>query len=474
VRLLHPTIRFLLLLLFLNGFAQTKLPAIFGDHMILQQQADAAIWGTDEPGTEVLVRGNWGSEALSVADADGNWKVYIKTPEAGGPYTVDISGTAQITYKNVLIGEVWFCSGQSNMFMKLRGFYGQPINGGNDAILNSRNPKIRLFHVERNASLEPLDDLSGQWSEADPEATSDFSATAYFFGKRLYDVLGIPVGLIHSSWGSATAEAWMNSKYLAAFPNLKMPEAIPERVPQTYPTLLYNAMLHPLLGYTIKGAIWYQGEGNRNRPEQYEQLFPAMIANWRNDWNQGDFPFYFVQIAPFRYGGLNGAYLRHAQMKTIQTVPNTGMAVITDIGECNDIHPKEKRIVGERLALWALAKDYQLGGFAYSGPIYRRMEKKDAKIILYFDHAAYGFTSYRKPVEGFEIAGSDKVFREANVRFGRDGSLEVWSDDVATPEAARYGFSRCGTGNLFNVAGLPVSPFRTDSWDIEEVEAINK
>jgi sialate O-acetylesterase len=198
-----------------------------------------------------------------------------------------------------------------------------------------------------------------------------------------------------------------------------------------------------------------------------------MITNWRNDWNQGDFPFYLVQIAPFNYGGLNAAYLRHAQLKTMLSVPQTGMVVTSDIGECYDIHPREKRIVGERLALWALAKDYHIAGFAYSGPVYRSMTKKDSRIVLQFDHAQFGMTSLGEPLTGFEVAGSDKIFHKAKAKFSRNGTVEVWSDSILKPEAVRYDFKNCATGNLYNVSRLPASPFRTDSWSIEDVEAKN-
>ena len=454
------------LLFFLNSFAQTKLPSFFGDHMILQQQTDAAIWGQDDPGTQIVISTNWGSDNTTIADSTGAWRTTLKTPEAGGPYEIKVQGSEVVMFKNVLIGEVWICSGQSNMQMSLKGYYGQPINGGNDAILESKNPMIRLFNTTRNASLVPLNDVEGSWAEAAPGTAADFSATAYFFGKRLYDILGVPIGLIHTSWGSANSETWMNAKSLSEFENIEIPKAIPDRLPQQGPSLLYNAMLHPFIGYAIKGAIWYQGESNRLRAEEYKKIFPAMISNWRVDWNQGDFPFYFVQIAPFNYGNSNAAFLREAQLFTMNTVPNTGMVVTQDIGECNDIHPKEKKIVGDRLALWALAKDYKLSGFGFSGPVYKSMEQKHNEIIISFDYAELGLSSYRQALDGFEIAGNDRKFIPAKAKIVR-GKIVVWSDEIVKPEAVRYAFKNCGIGNLYNVSGLPASSFRTDSWKPE-------
>lgn len=453
----------------LNAYTQTMLPSFFDDHMVLQQQTEASIWGTDNPKTRVSVTGSWGAEATARADKNGKWKVDLETPEAGGPYTLTISGSEEIILTDILIGEVWFCSGQSNMEMPVKGFNNQPVLGSNEAILNGTNDQIRMFTTERNASLESLSDVTGSWQAASPATVPDFSATAYFFGKKIQEILGIPVGLIHSSWGGSAAEAWMDEKTLAAFPELSIPEEMPESRLNRTPTLLYNAMLHPFLGYTIKGVIWYQGESNRNQAEQYKTLFPAMINSWRDQWGQGTFPFYFVQIAPYGYEGndeAGSAFLREAQLHTMLNTENTGMAVTMDIGDCDCIHPANKEKVGHRLAYWALAKDYAIEGIGYTGPVYKKMEvAEDGKVILYFDHLGVGLSFYDNVPGGFEIAGADRKFVPAQASINRDRTLSVWSDEVPDPVAVRYAFKNCIEGTLFNTYGLPASSFRTDDWE---------
>ncbi|MCM4174003.1 sialate O-acetylesterase [Arenibacter sp. TNZ] len=447
------------------SYAQIELPAFFGDHMVLQQKDNVSIWGTDKPGGKIIIKGSWGAESTASVNSKGQWKLKINTPSYGGPYTLNIKGSNEVTLKNVMIGEVWLCSGQSNMEMPVKGFDNQPIDDSGETILNSKNSQIRLFTVKRAASLEPLEKVEGLWAEATPATVRDFSATAYFFGKKLNTLLNVPIGLIHTSWGGSSVEAWMEKEAFSEFKNIELPKERPDKGLHQTPTLLYNAMINPLIGYGIKGAIWYQGESNRNRAEEYSRLFPTMIKTWRKKWQRDEFPFYFVQIAPYGYNDGNAGFVREAQLHTMKTVENTGMAVTMDIGDCDYIHPREKKLVGDRLALWALSKDYGIDGIAFSGPVYKEIDEiKEGKIQLSFNYTDNGLSSYGQTLTGFEIAGADKVFHPAEAKINGNKSLSVWSSQVSQPVAVRYAFKNCESGSLFNTEGLPASSFRTDAW----------
>lgn len=460
----------LLFITTLTVFTQTWLPSFFSDNMVMQQNAEVSIWGKDDPGRNIQISASWGDEAEVTSGRDGRWKAKISTPDAGGPYSVTIKGSEVIVLNDVLCGEVWLCSGQSNMEMPVKGYGNQPITGSNEAILHSGNPALRVFQIEKVPSAILLDDVKGKWHAASPATTPDFSATAYFFGDLLQEMLEVPVGLIITSWGGSTVEAWMDRESLESFPEISIPDEVPEKGPNHAGTILYNGMLHPFVDYHIKGAIWYQGESNRNRASQYANLFPAMIESWRALWDLGNFPFYFVQISPYGYGSSEerkyaSALLREAQLHAMQHVENTGMVVTADIGDCECIHPADKTTVGRRLAYWALAETYGFEGIAYRSPVYSSMEPtEDGKIKLSFDHAPDGLTSLQKPLDGFEIAGDDRVFYPAQAVINRDRTVSVWSDDVSKPLAVRYAFGDCVDGSLFNIAGLPASPFRTDDW----------
>jgi len=346
--------------------------------MILQQQTEAAIWGTDKPDTKITVKGSWGKANNTVTDKNGQWKLKIATPSAGGPYAVIIKGSNEIILKDVLIGEVWLCSGQSNMEMTVSGNIGQPVNGSNEAILNSTNPLIRVFHTPKVFSKIPVTDVKSKWKYASPATTGGFSAAAYFFAKKVQSIINVPVGIIQTSWGASNIESWMDSATLATIKPVVIPEKTTIKEANTTHTMMYRSMLHPYVGYTIKGMLWYQGESNRTNAKEYQALMTAFIQSLRTQWQQGVFPFYFVQIAP--HSGLpnnyiNGAFVREAQLKTMLAVEQTGMAVTMDIGEEFLIHPAEKQTVGNRLAYWALAKDYNIKGIAYSGPVYNKIEK---------------------------------------------------------------------------------------------------
>lgn len=633
--------------------ADVQLAGVFGDHMVLQREADVAIWGTAEPGEQVRIRGTWSEEHESIvqASASGHWRTTIRTGAAGGPYQLIIQGSGRLVLDDVLLGEVWVCSGQSNMEWSITASADPEAE-----IAAAHHPRIRLFDVPRKVSVEPLDEVpGGSWAACSPETIPGFSAVAYHFGRNLQAELDIPIGLISTNWGGTVSEAWTSAGTLRRFeefgPVLDKLEAaasgevkekslaalradwwgsfeksdpafrggwltgdaagtaggwaevsVPARFadakmegfdgamwfrrevevpaawsgkdlvvelgpvddldrtyvngalvgetiehgnwqrPRTYripagsvnagknviavcaldtggagslgvagevrppmrlypqganpesgvrlegtwliqpgsplgelpayprndwlhqnvPTALFNGMISPLIPYGIRGAIWYQGESNRNRAAQYRRIFPAMIGDWRRLWGLGDFPFYFVQIAPFAYGGDTGqaAELREAQTFTMGA-PNTGMAVTMDIGNPRDIHPRNKRDVGRRLALWALARDYGVD-VVPSGPLYGGMVVVGSEVRLTFQYGE-GLTAGDGAPSHFTIAGEDKVFHPAVARIEGEQVI-VSSDAVPAPVAVRYAWGAADEPNLRNGAGLPAPSFRTDDW----------
>ncbi len=631
--------------------ADIRLPSIVGDNMVLQQGRKVAIWGWADPGEEVRLRVSWHTmERRTDTDKDGKWSFTITSPPAGGPYELTLSGKNTIRIQNVLSGEVWVCSGQSNMEWPL-----QSANNGAQEVAEADYPNIRLFTVQKKIADTPQEDCTGQWSPCTPQSAPGFTAVGYFFGRYLHKKLGVPVGLINTSWGGTVAEAWTSGKALEKMPefkalmreiakakanpdasmkeyrdalaqwekkiesasaqgasciepgfddsswkemelpvlweqadlssfdglvwfrktitvpeswagkelqldlgpiddmdvtwvngvkvgahsesgqwqiarqykvpgnvvkagrnvivvqvldtgggggiygeakqmNLRRPgsnEAISLAGPWRYkvgydlasmpprpqppvwvnnpnaPTVLYNGMIAPLIPLGIRGAIWYQGESNAGRAYQYRELFPLMISNWRHDWGEGNFPFLFVQLANYMAtqpepGDSAWAELREAQLMTL-SLPNTGMAVIIDIGEADNIHPRDKQDVGKRLALWALAKTYDKP-IAWSGPLYKSMKVRGNEVVLHFDCINGGLVAEGgEPVKGFAIAGKDRKFVWADARIEGD-TVVVSSEKVAKPVAVRYAWADNPVCNLYNGAGLPASPFRTDDW----------
>jgi sialate O-acetylesterase len=470
----HLSLLVILLLIFFiysgNLNAQVKLPAIFSDNMVLQQQTDVAIWGTAKNNSTVKITTSWNKKSYSArAGSDGRWKVKVSTPSAGGPYEVTVSEGNTLRFKNVMIGEVWICSGQSNMEMPMKGYRNQPILQSNEYIATSSNPNIRLFTVKKETNLNPQDDFTGTWLNCEPENVNGFSATAYFFGLMLNKALNVPVGLINSSWGGTRIEPWISEEGVKRFDFVTLPDKNQTGTlsPQT-PTVLFNAMINPLVGYGIRGGIWYQGESNRNEPEKYEKLLPGLVENWRSVWGLGDFPFYYVQIAPFNYGpsGLNSAYLREAQLKASAAISNIGMASIMDIAEEFNIHPADKKTGSFRLAFLALSKTYGKEGFASSGPVLKEMTVEGPLVKLTFDNAVNGLTSFGKELSCFEVAGSAKRFYPAKAFITGTG-ITLISEYVNEPVAVRYAFKDFIIGDLFNTEGLPASSFRTDTWPVE-------
>ena len=455
--------------------AKVTLPAFFSDGMVLQQKTEAAIWGWAKPNSNVQLTSSWNKKKYVIqSDANGRWKLKIATPEAGGPFQILISDGEIITIHNVLIGEVWFCSGQSNMEMPMKGFRDQPVKGSNEAIFNSTNGQIRIYNVPR-AVEKFLKDTSktSAWKSANPENISNFSATAYYFGRLLQQQLKVPVALINDSYGGSPVEAFMSVEALKAFPEIKIHSATDTfRLNNRNATALYNGMIHPIVGYTIKGCLWYQGEANEDRPDQYERLFPAMVAQWRSEWGQGDFPFYFAQIAPFNYSQfpapirtekLNSAYLRDAQRKAVNIIPNSGIVILMDGGDELGIHPADKETVGKRFAYLALADTYQWKGFACQSPAYDSLLINGNIATIRFKNAPNGLTSYGKTLSQFEMAGADKRFYPATALI-RNGTIQLSSPSVPAPVAVRYAFKDFIIGELFSTEGFPVSSFRTDDW----------
>ena len=491
-----------------NAFAEVKLSALFSDNMVLHRGARVPIWGNADPGEPVRV--TLGKEQASATAGDnGEWKVQIGPLQAGGPFEMTIAGKNTLRIQNVLVGEVWLCSGQSNMEMGVgnsRRAWGGVQNAAEE-IAAGNFPMIRQFKVEKRVSGKPQAEVQGQWLVATPETVGEFSAVAYFFGRELFKALNVPVGLIHSSWGGTPAESWTSAPALLAEPELasmardwekkiadypqaladyqkkldewnrssQQAEAAGEPAPSPpqfpadprgnswRPAGLYNAMIAPLIPFAIRGAIWYQGESNAGRAYQYRKLFPAMIRNWRSAWGQGDFPFLFVQLASFiqEWPPQNSwAELREAQSMTL-SLPNTGMAVTADIGDPYDIHPKNKQEVGRRLALAAQAIAYGKDG-VYSGPMYESMTAEGDKIRLRFKDVGSGLKAQGALV-GFEIAGEDRKFHAAEARIEGE-TVVARSSEVSHPAAVRYAWADNPTCSLYNKEGLPASPFRTDDW----------
>ena len=458
--------------------AKITLPSFFCNSMVLQQQAEVPIWGKAKPGATVVVTGSWNGKSVSTkAASDGSWKVSIPTPGAGGPYTVTILENAvrkvaveTLVLSDVLIGEVWLCGGQSNMEMPVKGFMGQPVENSAEVIANSADDGLRLFTVKRDWSDEPKDDVTGSWSAACPATVREFSATGYFYGAMLRKALGVPVGLIMDCWGGTCIEAWMSEEALSEFPGYEKAPHIRYDAHNRTPMVLYNAMIHPLVGYGIRGAIWYQGETNKEEPERYVPLFKKMISQWRGEWGY-DFPFYFCQIAPYEYdiineAVVNSAYLREAQLKVSLEADNVGMAVLMDAGLYRTIHPSQKKQAGERLAYQALAKTYGVEGIIADSPVPVSFEVQGDTMVVNFDNCDMWLYSPNIDPSNFTLAGEDRVFHPATAKIYRKQVI-VKSPDVPKPVAVRYAFDNWVVGDLYGTEGLPVSSFRSDDWPVE-------
>jgi len=442
--------------------------------MVMQQNSDCRIWGHAQIGKSVSVKPSWQKKAiLCSTDDNGAWEVTIHTPAAGGPYSISFNDGTTTSLDDIMMGELWICSGQSNMEMPMKGYKNQPVENSSYDIMESSNNEIRLFTVKRNASIEPQYDVQGEWKAACPEAVREFSATAYYFGRRLQKMLNVPIGLIVTAWGGSACEAWLNPDWLKAFPTVKMPatQADVDKTKQRCPSALYNGMLHPLIGMRIAGVIWYQGEDNWPRYQNYADLFLTMVRGWRQEFGQGEFPFYYCQIAPYDYNLITfegqdtvcSAYLREQQLKAETMIPNSGMAVLMDTGLEKGIHPMKKQAAGDRLARLALAKTYGKKGFIAESARFDKMEVSNDTVTVYFNRADMWINcqgSYESQL--FELAGEDRVFYPAKAWISRSRML-VSSKDVPHPVAVRYAFKDWVKGDVF-CEDLPVSSFRSDDW----------
>ena len=483
------------------SFAIVKPSSLFSNNMVLQRGVPVPVWGTANEGEKVTVEFN--GQKVSTIAKDGKWMVKLKALKVNSkPSTMTISGENTITIENILVGEVWVCSGQSNMEMLLSSAWPKPITNVKEEIAAANYPEIRQYHIAKKASDTLVSDANTSWVVCDTATVKDFTAVGYFFARDLYKAIKVPIGMLFTSWGGTPAENWTTRASMEANPALKSLVEDYDKAVKNYPQALdsfnknkaaimakwaadtlaatiahkklpvkpnaprnpaggagglYNAMINPLIPYAIKGVIWYQGESNQTRAKQYQTLFPTMINDWRTNWNQGEFPFLFVQIAP--YAGMN-PLIREAQLLTLNKVPNTAMAVTTDCGDSAAIHPAFKQPVGNRLSLAARALAYK-EKIEYSGPLYKGYEVKGNTIEISFTHVGKGLVAKDGELTGFTIAGDDKKFVPAQAIIKGDKVI-VSSSNVAKPTAARFGWSTIPINNFFNADGLPASPFRTD------------
>ena len=462
------TLLFLSISLLLH--AQIKIASVLGDNMVLQRNSEVKIWGTSGPKNNINVTVSWDKlKTTTVSNEKGEWLVKVKTTEAGGPYSITISDSKQkVMLKNILLGEVWLCSGQSNMEMPMMGSISTPVNGSNEAILDADNNNIRLFTVKQTTKTTPQDTCVGSWSVANSESVSKFSAIGYFFARQIQQKLKVPVGMICSSSGGSRIEAWMSKDDLSKFPE-PLQSSAHDTQDNRKPSQLYNGMINPIKDYFIKGALWYQGENNRENYQDYAALMGGLVDCWRNAFGIGQFPFYFVQIAPYQYDNskdILSAKLWDQQLKASLVIPNCGMVCTIDLGEEDDIHPAEKETISKRLSYWAISEAYGMKGIAYKNTYFKKAEVKDTLMIVSFENNAQGITSYGKEITNFEIAGADKVFYPAKAVFKISKVVRVSAPEVKKPVAVRYCYHNFpqGKGFLYNTAGLPIPPFRSDNW----------
>lgn len=524
---------FVLLLFVLpyNVLADVSVNAIFSNHIVIQRETQIPIWGWADPNEAIKVVGSWGESATVVAGANGTWKIKLKTPKAGGPFQIVITGKNEIVIDDVLSGEVWLCTGQSNMDFALAKFlnnarepqYQPLVEYIRNEVENANDDQLRHIEVLQNTSLyDKQTEFTGQWVSAKGNDVKKITATGYFFAKELREKLNVPIGLVECSWGGSRVQPWISEEAYLADENLKeyfeanrkeventiekmdaegytdsvyeqklaiwknkgskgkkpKPEEDPRKDRQT-PTTLYNGMLYSIIPYAIKGAIWYQGESNAvYMPNAYEDFFTTMINSWRADWDQGNFPFYWTQLAACKRGNDKadkGWAIVNDKLRRTLKLPNTGMAVLYDVGEAKDIHPHNKMDAGKRLAFWALEKDYNIKVDAVSGPLYKSNKIKRNKIQIKFTESCSGLMTAHKhlldaavfvdePLKWFEIVGNDGVWKQAEAKIISKNKIEVWNASIANPKYVRYAWSGTPDGaNLYNMEGLPAAVFSTEN-----------
>lgn len=463
---------FVFFLCFFSAQSKVRLPALVADHMVLQQNAKIKVWGWARPGEQIFIKGSWSSaSARAVADRDGNWSTFIRTLNAGGPYSMTIVGENRINIKNILFGEVWFCSGQSNMEFTLKqlGGWKSPLFSSELKVFDDPYlTNIRLFNIERNQNNKPEEDCRGSWKIARKNTVENFSATAWFFGVNLFESLRVPIGLISASWGGTGAEVWIPESFEPRYDQDGWFETAPNKSKwwPGKPGVLYNGMIHPALNYKIKGVIWYQGETNREQADRYVSMMKTLVFSWRKAW-RNRMPFYYVQIAPYSYKeSYAGALLREAQWKASKQISKSGMVVTMDLGEKDDIHPKKKKEVGKRLAAWALSKTYAFKRIRPESPSFRRIKIEPGQIRIFFDHCTQ-LKATENTLNLFQIAAADKRFYRANARI-EGNTVVVRSVEVKKPVAVRFAFTNYAHASLLNEYSLPASSFRSDDWLIEE------
>ena len=461
----------------LNLEAKITLPAIISDHMVLQQNTQAALFGWAQPGATVTATATWQMSPVTVkADAKtGYFLLRVPTPSAGGPYEITLKDTESLTIKDVLIGEVWFCSGQSNMEMPVKGYGSQPAKDGTKYIVSAKASRpIRIVNVARKSSLKEETQSTGSWMQHTPTAVASTSATAYFFAEALQAAIDVPVGIIHTSWGGSSIQTWIKrdvieKEFKGEFDLGYLDGKAAVKSENQDPCLLWNGQVAPLVPYTFKGMIWYQGETNRGNPEQYIRLQASYVQMMREVFSVPDAPFYFVQIAPYPYDNPDAwtcGYFYEAQQKSLQVIPHSGMATTVDIGQYGTIHPCRKQEVGQRLAYLALQHDYGFDAIKADAPTYKNVEFKEGKALVTFNVDDLGLSPMGEDIDGFEISGSDKVFHKAKARYQSGKVVIVSSDEVKDPVAVRYCFRNFKEGSLYNNFGIPAAPFRTDDWKL--------